>query len=517
MNEKEYVVCLRAGVDYDQFWQEMESSSNGLPTIPDRAVDVVNERPGSLRSCHYALTDSEADVLRIDPRVYCVEIPPHLRTDIEISHGARQNSNFTKTTGVSGDFVNWGLRRCISIDNPYGIGSSVSGPYTYNLDGSDVDMVISDSGLQIDHPEFTDSRGNSRVVQIDWYAASGLPGTQSVNFYRDFDGHGTHCGGIAAGLTYGWAKNSKIYVMKVNGLEGAGDSNTGLPISDVFDTIKLWHLAKPINQKTGARRPTVVNMSWGYVGSFSNITGGVYRGTPWTGTTKNSSYGMIGDGNNRFQVRVSSVDVDLEELLSAGVICCVSAGNSFQKIDVSGGLDYDNYFISSTAGNRYYHQGGSPFSQNAIIVGSTDRSLLVANLERKSTFSNAGPGVTMYAPGSNIMSAVSTTNRFTSASYYRNGSYQQTNISGTSMASPQVAGLAALYLQINPHASPAQVKSWLTGQATAVLTSSGLDDDYTNQRSILGSANRHMYNPFNSDASVSYNGSLRLTNISIPA
>jgi len=517
MMEKEYVVCLNRGVDYDQFWQDMESITNGLITIPDRIVDIVNERPGSLRSCHYSLTELEASMLRADPRVYCVEIPPNQRSDIEITHDARQDSDFTKTSNISGNFVNWGLRRCMSAVNPYGIDTVASGPYTYNLDGSGVDMVISDSGLQIDHPEFVDAQGVSRVVQLNWYTASGLPGTQSANFYRDLDGHGTHCGGIAAGLTYGWAKNSKIYVMKVNGLEGAGDENTGLPISDVFDTIKLWHQSKPIDQKTGARRPTVVNMSWGYVGSFTNITGGVYRGTSWVGTGKNSTYGMVGDSNNRFQVRVSSVDVDLDELIAAGVVCVTSAGNSFQKIDVSGGTDYDNYFISSTAGNRYYHRGGSPFSDDAIKVGSTDRTLLVANLERKSGFSNAGPGITIYAPGSNIMSAVSTVNKFSSASYYRDPAFRQTNISGTSMASPQVAGVAALYLQINPHATPAQVQQWLISQSTAVLSSTGLDDDYTNQRSILGGANRHMYNPFNSDASVSYNGAVRLNNISMPA
>ena len=54
-------------------------------------------------------------------------------------------------------------------------------------------------------------RGTSRVQQIDWYTESGLSGSQNVNHYRDFDGHGTHCAGIAAGKTYGWAKKAHIY------------------------------------------------------------------------------------------------------------------------------------------------------------------------------------------------------------------------------------------------------------------------------------------------------------------
>jgi subtilisin family serine protease len=46
------------------------------------------------------------------------------------------------------------------------------------------------------------------------------------------------------------------------------------------------------------------------------------------------------------------------------------------------------------------------------------------------------------------MSATSTTNKWGGGSqnYYLNSSYRQTNISGTSMATPQVAGVAALVL-----------------------------------------------------------------------
>jgi serine protease len=513
-NENEYIVSLKDGVDYDQFWAEMETTTSGLVSIPDRSVDIVNERPGSMRSCHYSLSDSEANALRSDPRVYSVEIPPSKRTDIAIKLRAIQESDFTKTASDSGSYVNWGLRRCISLTNEYGAGITASGPYTYSLDGTGVDVVISDSGLQIDHPEFTDSTGQSRIVQIDWYTESGLPGTQSENFYRDYDGHGTHVGGIAAGKTYGWAKNSQIYSMKVNGLEGAGDSGTGISVTDCFDTIKLWHQNKPVDPKTGLKRPTVVNMSWGYVGVFSNITGGVYRGTPWSGTTAQSSYGMIGS-SGYYGTRVGSVDVDIEEMISAGIIVVVAAGNYYQKIDIPSGLDYDNYFISSLFGNRYYNRGSSPYSQNGIIVGSIDSTVYDATTEYKSVFSESGPGVDVYAPGSNIMSCTSNTNKwgFGSQPYYLNSNFRQTNISGTSMAAPQIAGLSALFLQMNPYASPAQVKSWLINRSTSVIYSTGLDDDYINSRSIKGGNNRFMFNPFNSPTPMNIVGGLNLNNI----
>ena len=58
--EREYIVSLNKNVNYDEFWQEMESTTNGLTFVPNRRVDIVNNRDGSLRSCHYALSDEEA-------------------------------------------------------------------------------------------------------------------------------------------------------------------------------------------------------------------------------------------------------------------------------------------------------------------------------------------------------------------------------------------------------------------------------------------------------------------------
>ena len=135
-----------------------------------------------------------------------------------------------------------------------------------------MDFVVSDSGCQIDHPEFTDGNGVTRVKQIDWYTASGVSGTMPdfSTFYTDYHGHGTHVAGIAAGKTYGRAKNSHIYVMPVSGLTSG--VTTGLSTTDSFDTIKGWHNNKPIDPATGYKRPTVVNMSWGYLNFFAGIT-----------------------------------------------------------------------------------------------------------------------------------------------------------------------------------------------------------------------------------------------------
>lgn len=502
METKEYIVSTVRGVDITEIDAEL-TASTGSDTIPHRSCDICNARPLSNRQTHYHLTEAEAEALRNDPRIYSVEIPPNQRNDIEIGHRAVQIGNFTKTTSDSGTFINWGLKRCISENNNYGTGTTVDNLFSYSADGTGVDIVIQDSGLQVDHPEFTDANGNSRVQLIDWYAESGLSGTQNADHYRDFDGHGTHCGGIAAGKTFGWAKNARIYSVKVNGLEGSGDAGTGIPVTDCFDVIKGWHQNKPVDPTTGYKRPTVVNMSWGYGTNFSSITGGVYRGTPWSGTSRRTDLGMIGTFTGlgyRHVVRVDSVDVDLQELIDVGVHVFIAAGNSYQKIDVPGGLDYDNYYVNSVFGNTYYHRGGSPFDDQAFMVGNIDSTVFNATTEYKAISSESGPGVDIWAPGTNIMSCTSTTNKWGTGSqnYYLNSNFRQTNISGTSMASPQVAGVAACYLQINPQMTPAQLKAKIIADSKQnVVFSTGLDNDYTDNRSIEGGNNRFLYNKYN--------------------
>lgn len=528
--EREYVVSLKKDIDYNEFWNEIENISDADRFVPSRRVDIIDNRNGSLRSCHYSLTDAEAEQLRNDPRVYSVVIPASQRSDISIGHRATQVGNFTKKTNndSSGNLLNFGLRRCITDVNPYGTSTSASGDYTYPLDGTGVDIVIQDSGLQVDHPEFQDSNGVSRVQQINWYTAAGnvISGVQSANFYRDFDGHGTHCGGIAAGKTYGWAKNARIYSMKLLELEGPGDSGTGIPIEQTFDLIRLWHNLKPIDPNTGYKRPTVVNMSWGYTSPFTDIVGGVYRTEPWSDTVRRTDYGMIGqfDGSDfRFDSKAPDVDVAIEEMLDAGIHVVVSAGNSSMKIDVPGGNDYGNYFTAERNFfgetffiDYFYHQGGSPYGSDAFIVGSSDSVVFDATTEQKSTFSNCGQGVTLYAPGSRIMSATSTTNKFgTSETYYANTSFRQLNISGTSMAAPQVAGLAALRLQLDPKLTPAQLKANIIEDSRTVMYSTNLDNDYTNSRSISDGEPRFLYQRFNGSQPYNISGGISATNIQL--
>ena len=521
---REYNVILNRDVDYDGFWNDIESDTDGGKLyIPNRRVEFTNERPASLRQCWYLLTDEEAEQLKLDDRVYDVEIPPEHRTDIVMMPKEVQNGDFTKTSSDVGAFINWGLVRSNSTTNNYGTNITASQSYTYALAGTGVDVVIQDSGLQVDHPEFQDKNGISRVVQVNWPSVSGVTFTQPAMHYVDYDGHGTHVAGIVAGRTYGWAKNSSIYSVKVSGLEGSGDDG-GISTTYAFDCIKGWHTNKP-NGPGGYKKPTVVNMSWGYGTFYNSVTSVNYRGTSYSdgSTTGNASYRQTTYGlvNNSgayagytyvCNVRVSSVDVDVQEMIDAGIIVCIAAGNRSFKVDTSSGTDYNNNVVTDQ-GTIYYHRGSSPYDDEAIIVGSLNSTVYDATNDQKATYSECGPGVTIYAPGTNIMSACSTTNAFSGENYYANSTYKQTNISGTSMASPQVAGICALLMESNPKMTPAQLKASLLVNAGSAVYSVVSDNDWSANNTLKGGAAKVAYNKFNSIEASKISG-LKMTGLS---
>lgn len=515
--EKEYAVIVHRGVDLEAFDAEM-AASQGHGPIPNRSVDVANPRLGSRRMTHWMITDTEAEELRADPRVLAVEIPPDQRDDIQMIKNATQSASFYRGNRQTATDVNWGLRRSISLINIYENNTTISNDsgYEYALDGTGVDIVIQDSGIQSNHPEWQDANGVSRLQQIDWYTASGLPGTQSAQHYRDYDGHGTHVASTAAGKTYGWAKGAHIYSQKLAGLEGAGDLGTGIPTADAFDAIRLWHLAKTNG------RPTVVNMSWGYVvpNVTSDPTGGTYRGTSWTFTTQTDtqlwdSYGIVAkfsgsDGDpdyRRLPSQNAFADAEVEDMIDAGIHVCIASGNDYYKGDVFGGADYDN-FVTINGQNRYYHRPASPYSDRAFFVGNMDSDTIqedvgfgiILDKDRTAGSSKKGPAVNIWAPGTNITAAMSIINDGGSVTspvldYPDNSTYKTQNLSGTSMASPQVAGVLALYLQSQPHATPEQLMNKIIADSVDFMyTTANNDTDYrAYTTSLMGSPNRVLY------------------------
>lgn len=545
-----YIVTLKEGVDYNQFWTEIEDPTVGLEYIPDRPVSIVHDRTLFLRLCEYALTDEEAETLRADSRVESVEIPIRNLPNVNVVSNAVQNpyvyqGNFDKQSGNfyinSNDYsgtqanaINWGLIAHSSTTNPYGTnisgntGLTTSSVYNYSADGTDVDVLINDSGLQIDHPEFTDASGNTRFVTVDWNSIAATVGANtSINWNTlsntDTNGHGTNVAGIAVGKTYGWAKNSNIFSLAVT-------SDPNIDVLDMFAMLLYWH------QNKGNNNPTIVNMSWAILvangtgtGYHTLITGGRYRGNAILSGQSTSYYtsrGLIpltGNGINLQGIPYNSpaINAALGYLIEAGIIVVQSAGNNSFKIDIPNNPepsgDYDNYvnIPSLVSGNLYYARGFSPRDSRVIVVGALDTLTSSSGNNQKVQFSCAGPGVDVWAAGTYIMSAGSNTTALTNAPYFLNTSYKEYKLSGTSQAAPQVTGICALYLQANPTATMSQVKSWVLNNAGTDLYDTGNATSYTNYLSLLGGNAKVVYNTFNTANNFAVGNGITLSNITL--
>jgi aqualysin 1 len=172
--------------------------------------------------------------------------------------------------------------------------------------------------------------------------------------------------------------------------------------------------------------------SSGVIAGIDWVTGDHQAGVP---AVANMS---LGGGAN------SALDAAVNNSIADGVVYAVAAGN-----------DAVNACNASPAR-----------TPNALTVGAT------TSTDARASYSNIGSCLDIFAPGSGITSA-----------WLGNSNTATNTISGTSMATPHVAGAAALYLQANPSASPATVASALTSAATVnVVTSAG-----------TGSPNRLLY------------------------
>lgn len=272
--------------------------------------------------------------------------------------------------------------------------------------GAGVHIFLIDTGIDGTNPDF----------KVLGNAAQNRFGSVYNNFNiidGDSGSHGTRTAGLAAGLQYGVAKGATIHPIYTAGsIKSTGGADILARLNWVYDEV--------VNK--GAR-PAVLNMSF-------NIP------RPVTGAGMTEA-----DLTNK-----------VLQLIAQGVVVVVSAGNHngpnpgnywpsvIPEVILVGGVD--------ESGNRWVRDASDP-DYNAICVGPPGAPLGDCG-------SNYGSLVDLWAPAKFIRSAVKKNNKDVDAPRIR---------SGTSFAAPLVSGLAALYLQNNQTATPAQVLNALRANA----------------------------------------------------
>jgi subtilisin family serine protease len=504
---REYIITVADPKVWDEVWDTLTKDGLSDNYIPSRGIEVLNERPFNDFCAHFNLTDDEADLIRQDSRFVAVELQADLRQGVEKGfQGTRPTYTYNKGNSTTNSMKNWGLIRSSNVANLFASASSVTADFTYNLDGTGVDVVVIDTGIEPDHPEFAvnaDGTGGSRVADFDWSSlgVTGVPTGPSIGGYlKDSDGHGSNCASIIAGNTCGWASGATIYAIRIfTGYDTKTNASLGAISSDLaYDLVRAFHLNKIANGNT---RPTICSNSWGYYANYIGVSSTHFRGTVYNGS-QSATYGQLGS-RHPYNTNMEYLNTAVDNASASGVIMVGAAGNFSHKIDVPGGIDYNNYY-TGTYGNYHYHRGQSPTAASSMInVGALDNNL---GNERKAYFSETGPRVDVYAPGVMIMGAYSNKAYQTVAVQdpRKTGSYLN-KISGTSQATPQVAGVLACVLQARPTMTTAEAKAFLTEYSNKNLLTMSGTDSFANTSSLQSGNNRILRTPFTNPSRGSIN------------
>ena len=255
----------------------------------------------------------------------------------------------------------------------------------------------------------------------------------------DIDGHGTHVAGTIGAVTdndigvAGVAQNVKLMAVGVfSVMEDEGDYSYGSLTSDQLRAIDFIIAAK--NAGVNIR---VANMS---LGGWSDPNGG----------------------------EISPYSEKIKQLSDAGIIVCIAAGNEGQDLDKPTG-DEAGLLCTPTM-FRY---------ENTIAVGASDENDELSSAAN-SNYSSSGKWVDIFAPGGDILSTCRKTWILNETTIQEEGIWQDTynslgytSISGTSMASPHVAGVAALLCSAFPDRSATEIKQAILDSANSSVLREG--------------------------------------------
>jgi serine protease AprX len=316
----------------------------------------------------------------------------------------------------------------VSIDHPMNVmddttndATGVNTAWNAGYNGAGVGVAVIDSGINDSHPDLQNSNGTSRVVYHQDF--TGTPTTNSSGAQYDLYGHGTHVAGIiggngslSGGQYEGVAPAVSLVDLRALDENGAGTDST--VIAAIQQAIAL--------QQTYNIR--VINLSLG-------------RGIAVSYTQ-------------------DPLCQAVEAAWKSGIVVVVAAGN-YGRLSVDG----SNGYGTVTA------PGNDPF---VLTVGATKSNRSTsASAETLASYSSKGPTTydlvakpDMVAPGNDVVS-LAAPGATLEAEYPAelvtgsDGNNDYFTLSGTSMATPAVAGAAALLLQEQSTLTPDQVKARL--------------------------------------------------------
>jgi subtilisin family serine protease len=188
------------------------------------------------------------------------------------------------------------------------------------------------------------------------------------------------------------------------------------------------------------------------------------HGTHVAGTIGGSTYGLAKDvtirpvrvldceGSGSYAAIIGGIDW-VAANADGPAVANMSLGGSFSQAlndAIAAAVDAGITFAIAAGNEGQDACGVSPGSEaSAITVGATNES------DAQTSWSNYGECVDLLAPGNGITSA------------WIDGDDAENTISGTSMATPHVAGVVALFLESSPDATPDEVATALTEGAVA--------------------------------------------------
>tara|TARA_R110000751_G_scaffold93960_1_gene183425 strand:- start:1901 stop:3574 length:1674 start_codon:yes stop_codon:yes gene_type:complete len=452
----------------------------------ENITEVVDEFATNDQFFIARLSEEQVITLRNDSRVIGVDNMMEAAESIEddgdntlSAHRVRASLSSSTTPGRG----NWGLKRHTSLtnnfaaeDTDYAMGFSY--PQTAagaDIDGTGVDIVACLGQV----PDVTNlgyqTNSVSRIERFQWNTLPGLSALSAIDYTTPGQTassssriHSEAVLAFACHNTYGWAKGAKIYIMP----------RSWETYAHWWEAVRLFHQAKVA--AGGTVRPTVMIQSFGYNWyeaqyGFINVH---FRGTDY-----NSHRGLNGKSGARsrmnetdsfgmpFTIRRSAY-VTMETLVAnmenQGVFNVVTNGNGNQKLDVPGGVDYNNHIWSARAIASWQSTPPNPpfytsrqtaqAGPHTIIVGSMQSAFdsIITGRETLSATSPRGPRVDCVMGGVNLTLKADEWGGPAGSNYRANG---------TSFVAPQVGGILAMVLQKYPNTTQAQARKYFRDHA----------------------------------------------------